>query len=113
TEYTNTGRICQYSQDWYVRSKASLPDEATRRARRADAPANHPERGRTARGARPRAHLDRGDRRARRRAPLDGLPPLSERGGALRRLLVTLARRESATRPRRLGHDRGPRGANG
>ena len=46
------------------------------------------------------------------RTPLDGLPPLSNRGRALRRLLVALARREPAARPVRLGHDRGPRGAN-
>ena len=48
------------------------------------------------------------DRRARGRAPLDRLPPLPRRGGALRRLLVALARGEPAARSSRLGGDRGP-----
>ena len=84
---------------------------AARRARGADAQADHRERGRAARGARPRAHLDQRRRRARGRAPLDRLPPLPGRGGAVRGLLVALARGEPAARPARLGRDRGPGGA--
>ena len=81
---------------------------APRRARGADAAADHRERRRAARGARPRADLDQRDRRARRRPPLDRLPPLPGRGRAVRRLLVALARGEPAARPARLGRDRGP-----
>ena len=92
--------------DSHVRSKTPLPDDAPRRARGADAQAHHREHRRAPRGARPRADLDQRDRRARRRAPLDRLPPLPGRGGAVRRLLVALARGEPAARPARLGGDR-------
>ena len=109
-KYTTRRRdLSIFMDDRYVRSKASLPDEAPRRARGADAPADHRERGRAARGARPRADLDQRHRRARGRAPLDRLPPLPGRGGAVRRLLVALARGEPAAGPGRLGGDRGSR----
>ena len=64
--------------------KATIPEEAPRRARGADAAAHHRERGGAARNARAGAHLGERGGRARGRAPLDGLPPLPRRGGAVR-----------------------------
>ena len=76
---------------------------AARRARGADAQADHREHRRAARGGRSRAHLDQRHRRPRRRTPLDRIPPLPRRGHAVRSLLVALARREPAARPTRPG----------
>src|SRR5919204_381852 len=90
-----------------------MSDEASRRARGADAAADHREHGRATRRAWTGANLDQRDRGARRRAPLDRVSPLSERGRPLRRLLVALAGGEPTARPTCLGRDRGSRGANG
>src|SRR2546423_8926190 len=57
------GDLSIYLQDTYVRSKTSLPNEAARRARGADAQADHREHDRAARGARPRTDLDQRYRR--------------------------------------------------
>ena len=82
--------ICQYWSYSYVRSKAQVREEAPRRSRGADPPADHRKRRRAARHARPRPHLDERHRRARRRPPLDRLPALPRRAGAVRRLLGAL-----------------------
>ena len=74
----------------------------------ADPPADHRERGRAPRGARPGADHDQRDRRARRRPPVDRVPPLPRRGRAVRGVLVALAGRQPSARPERLGRDRRP-----
>ena len=51
----------------------------------------------------PVAHVDERRRRARRRAPLDALPPLPRRGRAVRRLHGALGGRQPAARPRSPG----------
>ena len=72
----------------------------------ADPPADHRERGRAPRGARAGADHDQRDRGARRRPPVDRVPPLPRRGRALRRVLVALAGSQPSARPERLGRDR-------
>ncbi|CAA9482882.1 MAG: hypothetical protein AVDCRST_MAG13-1272 [uncultured Solirubrobacteraceae bacterium] len=98
--------ICSCDTD--VRSIPPLPDDPPSRARGADARADHGERRRAARGARARTDLDQRHRRARGRAALDGVPALPGRGGALRGVLLPLARRQPAARPGRVVGDRGP-----
>ena len=94
---TAVRRVCQYSMDRYVRSKAPVPDEAARRARGADAPADHRERRRAARGARPRADVDQ------RRSP--STPACAARPSTAtsptRRRCSRPARRTGAPRTRR------------
>ena len=91
--------ICQY--DWTHMSDQKRPYRMKRRAELEEqtrlritesAVALHEELG-------PAQHLDQRDRRARRRPPLDRVPPLPGRGRAVRRLLVALARGEPAARP--------------
>ena len=72
--------MCQYSLDSHDRPKAPIPDEEARRARGGHAPAHHRERRRAPRHGRPRAHVGQRAGRARRRAPVDRLPPLPRRG---------------------------------
>src|SRR5262249_28684288 len=95
-----------------VRPKASLPDEAARRARGANAATNHRERRRSPPRARPRANFDQRDRRARRGPPLDGVPPLPGRGHVVCLLLVALSRREPASGSALVVVDREPGRAN-
>src|SRR3954470_17659691 len=101
--------ICSCDTD--DRSKTHLSQDAPRGPREADAPADHRERRGAARGARPCADLDQRHRRPSRRSPLDGVPPLPRRRGAVRSLLVALRRGEPAARSEHLGGDRGARGA--
>src|SRR5262249_33692958 len=104
-----TRAICQYSENKDVRPKASLPDEAPRRAGAGDPPPHHRERRRLARANRPRPEAPPGDRGRGGGAPVDRLPPLFRRGRIVRSLLGTLQGAEPSARPSSLGGDRGSR----
>ena len=97
-EYSGRRSACQYDATQMSDQKRPYRMTAARRARGADAQADHRERRRAARW--PRADLDQRHRRARRCAPLDRVPPLPGRGGALRGLLFALARGEPPPDPR-------------
>src|SRR5581483_2448341 len=107
-EYTARRRICQYWCDSHGRPKASVPDEAARRARGADTAAHRRERSRAARGGGPRADVDQRDRGARGCPPFDRLPALPRRGRALRRLQRALACGEPGAGGRAVAGDRRP-----
>ena len=82
-----------------MKRRAEL-EQATRRA-------HHRERRRAARLARACAHDDERRGRARRRAPLDALPPLPRRDGAVRGVHIALESGQPGPRPGVLGCDRG------
>src|SRR5215204_6740688 len=74
-KFRDVRRVCQDSATNYVRPKASVPEEAPRRAGRRDAAAHHRERRRAARIGGALAHVDERRGRTRGRAPVDAVPP--------------------------------------
>src|SRR4051794_10498752 len=94
------GQLCR-AKVTYDHREAQVRNEAACRARRADAAADHRERGRVAREAWPRPDVGQRSRRTGRRSALDRVPPLPRRTRALRSMLLALAGCESSAGVRR------------